>query len=132
MIRALQVAVAMAGMVPVGAGLAGLLEGPSLAQPGIATLVSLDSHFRYLSGLLLGIGVAFWCLIPDITANGPAFRALTAIVVVGGIGRALSLALHGAPSAPMLFGLAMELLVTPALCLWQARITSRKPRPSVR
>ena len=124
MIRALQYAVAIAGLVPVGAGLAGLLEGPSLAQPEIATLVSLDSHFRYLSGLLLGIGVAFWCLIPDITANGRAFRTLTAIVVLGGIGRALGLALHGATSAPMLVGLAMELVVTPALCLWQARVAA--------
>ena len=29
----------------------------------------------------------------------------------------------GVPSGAMLFGLAMELVVTPLLCLWQSRLT---------
>ena len=63
--RHLQIAVAQAGCVPVAAGLAGVLNGPGMA--GSATVsASLDSHFSYLSGLLLGIGLAFWSAIPRI------------------------------------------------------------------
>jgi hypothetical protein len=120
--RALQVCVALGGWVPVAAGLAGVWLGPELTGPLAATSVSLDSHFSYLSGLLLAIGVAFWSTIPSIEGRGGRFRLLAAIVFVGGLGRAVSLLRVGRPDGPMLFGLAMELLVTPALAIWQARL----------
>jgi hypothetical protein len=47
---------------------------------------------------------------------------LTAIVFVGGLARLGGVIAVGEPSAPMLFGLAMELVVTPLVCLWQSRI----------
>jgi hypothetical protein len=94
-------------------------------MPGPETTVSLDSHFRYLSGLLLGIGLAFWGLIPGIADRGHAFRLLTFLVVVGGLGRLIALVVVGVPSAPMLAALGMELVVTPLLCLWQGRVAAR-------
>lgn len=120
--RLLQVAVALFGCVPVFAGLAGVILGPGMTQD--AGSASLDSHVRYLSGLLLGIGLVFWWNIPRIERVGPLFRVLTLIVFVGGLGRLLGVAMHGLPPGPMLFGLVMELVVTPALCLWQARVSS--------
>ena len=136
--RALQIAIAVAGFVPVGAGLAGILMGPALAGLGahdaaLLAPVSLDSHFRYLSGLLLGIGVLFWWAIPTIERRGALVRALTLIVVIGGLGRALSLAELGEPgSEGMRLALIMELVVTPLICLWQHRVEVRMgagPRP---
>jgi hypothetical protein len=129
-IRGLQFAVALAGMVPVAAGLAGVLLGPQMAQgplAGLAAAVSLDSHFRYLSGLLLGIGLAFWAMVPGIERHGAAFRLLTFVVFMGGLGRALGFALHGVPNGSMLFGLTMELVVTPALCWWQYQAAKSTP-----
>jgi hypothetical protein len=120
----LQCVVAVAGLVPVAAGLGGMWLGPAMAG-GLPGDAALDSHFRYLSGLLLGVGLAFWCLIPGIATRGAAFRGLTAIVVLGGLGRALGFALNGMPPGGMLLALAMELLVTPLLCLWQARVARR-------
>jgi hypothetical protein len=121
--RLLQFAVAVCGLVPVGGGLAGVLLGPNMASNvALVEATGLDSHFRYLSGLLLGIGLAFWSLIPGIATRGAAFRLLTALVVAGGLGRLLGVVLEGVPPPPMLFGLAMELLVTPLLCLWQSRL----------
>ncbi|MCQ8279072.1 DUF4345 domain-containing protein [Acetobacteraceae bacterium KSS8] len=121
--RALQIAVAVLGLVPVGAGLAGAWLGPAMVGvAGAASTPSLDSHMRYLSGLLLGIGLAFWSLIPRIEARGGAFRLLTAIVFVGGLARLSEVFREGLPPLPMLFGLGMELLVTPLLCFWQARV----------
>ncbi|MFN0218415.1 MAG: DUF4345 domain-containing protein [Hyphomicrobium sp.] len=119
--RVLQIAVAIAACVPVTAGLAGVAFGPSVFDSGVYG-VSLDSHVRYLSGLLLGLGLAFWSFIPRIESATKPARILTLMVFIGGIARLLSLALHGAPSAGMLFGLGMELVVTPLLCLWQGRV----------
>ena len=117
----LQILVALGGCVPVGAGLAGVWLGPRLAGAYDAS-IPLDSHFRYLSGLLLAIGLGFWSTIPEIERRSARFRLLTAFVVVGGLGRMVSLFIEGPPDAPMFFGLAMELVVTPALALWQARL----------
>jgi hypothetical protein len=121
--RYLQRVVAVAGLVPVSAGLYGVLLGGGLT--GDALSVSADSHFRYLSGLLLGIGLIFWSTIPRIETATRLFRILTLIVALGGLGRLLGLALTGRPALPMLAGLAMELVVTPLICLWQARVAAR-------
>ena len=119
--RFLQKVVAVAGLVPVSAGLFGVLFGPTLTgDAGLS--VTGDSHYRYLSGLLLGIGLLFWSCLPAIEQKAGRFQCLTLVVVVGGLGRLAGLGLTGIPSLPMLGALVMELAVTPALCLWQARV----------
>jgi hypothetical protein len=118
--RLLQIAVAIAGLVPVGAGLSGALRGATFLD--VSATVSTDSHIRYLSGLLLGIGLAFWISIPNIERHAARFRLLAAIVVLGGCARLLALSDGGKPGPSMYFALAMELAVTPALFLWQQRV----------
>lgn len=120
---AFRAVVAVAGLVPVGGGLYGVLAGAA-AFDG-APSAALDSHVRYLSGLLLGIGVAFWTTLGRPERYGRRYRLLTAIVVAGGAARLYGAIVDGAPPAPMLFGLVMELVVTPAVCWWQARIAAR-------
>ena len=121
--RLLQVAVTLGCLVPIVGGGIGVLYG--LAMVGIGTAPEpADSHFRYLSGLLLAVGLGFLSTVPNIEARSGRFRLLAAIVVVGGLGRLLSLALGGAPDASTLFALAMELAVTPALALWQWRVSA--------
>lgn len=124
--RCLQAAIAVAGLVPVSAGLAGVLMGAQMAGavplPVDVPAISLDSHVRYLSGLLLGIGLAFWTFIPTIERCTVQARLLTAIVFLGGLARLYGAMRMGLPSGPMCFGLAMELAVTPLLCLWQSRV----------
>ena len=119
---ALQAAVALGSLVPIGAGLGGILLGPRLLGPSSVSSADLDSHFRYLSGLLLAIGLGFVSTIPGIATHERRFRLLTGIVVIGGIGRLVPALLAGAPSAITIAALAMELLVTPGLALWQRRI----------
>jgi hypothetical protein len=121
----LRVAVAIAGIVPVAAGLSGVVRGAAMLGGQPAADLTLDSHLRYLSGLLLGVGIAFWSTIPRIEQQAARFRLLTAIVVVGGLGRLYGIAVEGLPPAPMLFGLAIELGVTPLLCWWQGRVAAR-------
>ncbi len=117
--RLLQAAVLLAGIVPVSAGSAGVILGAGLAGGGGT---DLDSHVRYLSGLLLGIGLVFWSLVPRIERHAVLFRVLTLIVFVGGLGRLLGVFVVGQPSAPMTAALGMELVVTPLLCWWQGRL----------
>ena len=121
----LQIVVAIGGLVPVLAGLSGLIMGPSMV-PGMAlTPVSFDSHFHYLSGLLLGIGLGFWSTIPHIEVKTERFQILTSVVFIGGLGRAVSWYVSGPPDHAMLFGLAMELVVTPVLAVWQYRVAHK-------
>lgn len=119
--RLLQIAVAIGGLVPVGAGLSGAWFGLGFVDMSAAGS-SADSHFRYLSGLLLAIGIAFWVSIPRIEAIGERARLLTAIVVVGGLCRLIAVLRFGFPGTPMSLALIMELVITPSLCLWQHRV----------
>lgn len=123
--RLLQGAIGLACLVPLSAGFAGVIEGPAMLRGVAATPPDLDSHMRYLSGLLLGIGIGFLACVPRIEARGALFRALGLIVVVGGLARAVSLLEAGIPGAEHRLALAMELGATPLLVLWQARIARR-------
>ncbi len=119
--RLLQAAVALCCLVPIFWGGLGVFWGLSMVAVAPPSS-SGDGHFRYLSGLLLGIGLCFLSTVPRIEMRSARFGVLAAIVVIGGLGRLLSLALGGSPDAPTLFALAMELGVTPALAFWQLRV----------
>jgi Domain of unknown function (DUF4345) len=121
--KLLQQSVAIATVVPVATGLYGVLFGQALT--GDAVSISAESHFRFLSGLLLGIGLCFWSTLPAIEAKTNRFRLLTLLIVIGGLGRLVGLGLTGLPSLFMIGGLIMELIVTPVLCLWQTRVANR-------
>lgn len=123
--RALQAVVVAACLVPLLAGGAGVLSGPSIVRGGGAIAADLDSHFRYLSGLLLGIGVVFLACVPTIERRGAVFRLLCFVVVIGGLGRLLSLITIGVPGREHWFALAMELGTVPLITLWQSRLQRR-------
>jgi Domain of unknown function (DUF4345) len=116
--RLLQGVIAVACLVPLTAGSKGVFRGAAYIDKAIVT-PDLDSHFRYLSGIFLMMGIAFVSTIPRIEQKG---RLLGAMVVLGGLSRALSWMEVGAPGGGNRFGLAMELGVVPALMLWQARV----------
>ena len=122
--RALQISIAIAALLPVVAGLWGIIQdAPDGAWTG--------NHHRYLSGLLLAIGLGYWSAVSEIETMAPRLRLLTVLVAVGGLARLLGLALGDALTLPVAAALTMELLVAPLLCRWQMRITSR-PRPDHR
>jgi hypothetical protein len=112
--RLLQLSVLVAATVPVTAGTWFAFDPQS---GGFALLAS--SHARYLSGLLLAIGVAFWTTLPRIEAKRQRFGLLTALVVTGGLCRLVGVALGDPLSAPTVAALVMELAVTPLLWAWQ-------------
>lgn len=129
--QVLQRVVALVALVPVVSGLYGVLFGLTGLGSGSLVDVSADSHFRYLSGLHLGIGILFWACVPDIESKTSLFRFLTLVVALGGLARLLGLSLTGLPSLLMMAALFVELVVTPLLCLWQARIAARADATAV-
>ena len=123
----LQVAVALLSLIPISVGAMGILLGPRWLGLDPPWPASLDSHFRYLSGIFFAGGVAFVSTIPRIERHTGRVRLLAALVVAGGLARAYSLSAVGMPTSGHLFGLAMELIVTPLLVIWQARVAASNP-----
>jgi hypothetical protein len=117
--RLLQIAIAVAGLVPVGGGLWGVLG--YMATAGAAS----TSNARYLSGLLLAIGLTFWISIPTIERRGTVVRALAAIVFVGGVARLAGAILVTGFPPEVALPLAMELGVTPLIAVWRERVERR-------
>ena len=122
--RLLQIVIAIACLVPLTAGPTGILRGAAWMAHGPVS-ADLDSHFRYMSGIFTGVGLAFASCIPSIETKGNRMRMLVAFVVLGGLARALSWGEVGAPDLGNRFGLVMELCVTPLLGLWQAGMARR-------
>lgn len=129
---ALQCAITIAALVPISAGALGMLIGARAFDPAMTldtpSAISLDSHVRYLSGLLFGLGITFWWMVPHIERHTTPVRMLTCMVFIGGLARLGAYLTLGAPSLPMQLAIGMELVVTPLLCLWQTRI-AKAPWP---
>lgn len=120
-------AIRLAALVPILAGLAGALSGAAfLGEPaGPAT----GSHLRYLSGLLLGLGLLAAWAAGDLRQRGAVFEAVCAVVVLGGLARFAGL-FSEMPPWPHRLALVMELMVVPLLWLWwQADHALEAPRP---
>jgi hypothetical protein len=128
--RLLQAAVALTCLSPLTFGTLGMIEGPAMLAgigPG-ESASDLESHYRYLSGLFLAIGLTLLSCVPQIEARTARFRWAAGAVVLGGCGRLLGLSLGDSPSTPHLLGLSAELGLTPALILWQGRVARRSSR----
>ena len=118
--NALRLCVGLAAIVPVAGGLSGALQ-----SLGGVSGWSAD-HYRYLSGLLLAIGLGFWSTIPNIERQASRFRLLTGLVVIGGLCRLLGVALGDPLTLAVTAALAMELVATPLLCVWQGQVSIMK------
>jgi hypothetical protein len=125
--RLLQAVLAVVSFIPLSAGFAGVKLGPAFFH--ITASASADSHMRYLSGLLLGIGLLVWAIIPHVEKRGQAIGALTFIVAIGGLSRLYSLITVGQPNLAMTLALFVELGLTPALYLWQRRVARGFTQP---
>lgn len=129
--RLLQILVAVAGLVPVLSGLWGVVLGLDTFGAHARLSLTGDSHVRYLSGLILAIGLAFWSTVPRIETEGARFRLLTSLVLIGGCARLVGLLHFGTPTRGVIGALVMELMVTPSLALWRERLERKHHRQPV-
>ncbi len=122
--RLLQAVILLACLVPLTAGPTGIIRGAAWMAGGPVS-ADLDSHFRYMSGIFTGVGLAFLSCIIGIEAKSMRLRMLGTFVVIGGLARALSWVQYGPPDAGNRFGLVMELVVVPLIILWQWQFAKR-------
>ena len=122
---ALQAVVAATTLVPLSIASISLARGPAWLGQVSPITTDLDSHFRYLSGIFLALGLGFASCIPAIERKGRRLRLLGAMVIAGGLGRLWSLMQVGAPSTGHLVGLCIELGLVPIVLAWQAVVARR-------
>ena len=122
--RLLQAVILMAVIVPIYGGAWGALGHMATASANSA------SEARYLSGLLLGIGLTFLACVPTIERRGPIVRGLAVIIVIGGLARLAGVPETGTPRS-VAIPLVMELIVTPLVALWRERVERRLAQPDV-
>ena len=117
--RLLQGVIAATCTVSLSASITSIVDGPGWLMQDSNVATDLDSHFRYLSGLLLAIAIGFLSCMRSIEQKGPRLRLLAMIVVAGGLARAYSWGVMGAPSPGHLGGLTIELAIVPIVTAWQ-------------
>jgi hypothetical protein len=120
--RALQAMIALLALLPLSAGLVGVMRGPGFLDASAPWPADLDSHVRFLSGVFLAMAATYYWCLPQIERRTTIFRMLAGFTFIGGLARLGSLVVAGAPSTVHLIGLGMELVVVPLLVAWQARI----------
>ncbi len=121
--RQLQIAVALAALVPLIGGAMGMAWGAGMMGDAATVPARLDSHVRYLSGLLFGLGLMAMASVPGIERHGGRFEVIVLLVGIGGLARLWAALAYGTWWSPFVFlPLAMELVVTPVLWLWQRRV----------
>ncbi|USI77678.1 DUF4345 domain-containing protein [Sphingopyxis sp. USTB-05] len=115
---AMDVIVGVAGQANIGVGTAAVAPFDPV----------LDSQVRFLGAVWLGLGAIQLVCLGDLRRYGLILQLCFAIVVLGGIGRALSLLQAGHPSSDIgtafiAVALAIELLLVPLAWLAFRRAT---------
>jgi hypothetical protein len=111
-------------MVPLAGSTLGVVLGPDWLHRGVVGR-DLDSHFRYLSGLLLAMVLLFASCVPDVERKGLRLRMIALLPVIGGLARLCGMLVSGPPGRGHVVALCIELGVVPLLVLWQARVARR-------
>ena len=117
--RLLQQVLLVLSLSPLGIGGLGMIRG---AEGLGAASTNLDSHLRYLSGIFFGLGLALLSCIPRIETMTVRFRWIAALVFIGGLARLGGVLTYDTPGRGHVVGLGLELVVTPLLVVWQARL----------
>jgi hypothetical protein len=124
--RLLQIAVALAGLIGVGFGLAGVVFGTALVD--FFDDGAIDSSVRFYKGMLLAIGVIYWSCIPDIERRGERMSLVTFILVCGAASRLMAVVGHGVANLGMVLSLIAGLVLVPLLWLWQRHVAQAAQR----
>lgn len=125
--RALQIVLAALSLIPLGFGGLGVIYGVGRFVPLDAALAPLDSQFRFLSALYVGIGVLIWRIIPAVEKHGWLVSTIVAAIFCGGLARLYSASLTGETPPMMIAATALE-LASPILIVWQRAVASARLR----
>ena len=122
--RSLQVVLAILSLLPLAVGTLGFIYGAALLAPAAGVTPKLDSHYRFMSALDVGLAVTVWWIIPQLERQTSLFRLVCMIVFAGGVGRVVACLLVGSPGTAFLAVTGLELLI-PLLIPWQAQVAKQ-------
>jgi hypothetical protein len=105
------------GIACVGIGLAHLALGIASVPGEGAAGATVDSRERFYGAIFCGYGLAWVWAARQVPVPARAVRCLAGILVLGGVGRLVSLAVYGAPHGFQLVLTAIELVLPPVLWL---------------
>ncbi|NYE96713.1 hypothetical protein FHU41_002963 [Psychromicrobium silvestre] len=116
--KVFRLVVALLGLVIVGFGLFDLFTGTSGLPDAISEKnATLESNYRFLAALMVGVGAAFIAIAIKFTwANVLIFVCAT--IFLGGLARVVSWAISGLPNVLMILLMIIELVVPPVIAVW--------------
>ncbi len=117
----LQIVVGILSLIPAWYGISNVIMGAAALMPAADVTTAIDSQFRYLSGIYIGLAIIIWCVIPRIEEHTFIFRLVVLALFLGGLARLYSYITLGAPPSNMVGGMVLELCL-PLLILWHNRI----------
>jgi hypothetical protein len=124
---ALQIVIGLTAIVPIFVGLNGIFRGPDILAKGYNYPIPLDSHFRYLSGLPVAMGILLLRSLPTIDQDSSDLRRVSLLIFIGGLGRLWGLISLGLEIGAVVATL-VELFVLPFICLWQNQVQQESVR----
>lgn len=122
--RGLQVVLAVLSLIPLLFGAVGVVYGAQRFVPLDAAVAPLDSQFRFLSALYIGVGFLIWRIIPKVEKHGWIMSTLVAAIFAGGLARIYSASLTG-ETPPLMIGATAVELASPLLIVWQRTVARR-------
>lgn len=125
--RGLQIILGILSLIPFIVAILGLTSGLGRWLPAEAITPEFDSHYRYITGFYISLGVMAWWIIPNIEKHKTVLRVLAGAIFTGGVGRMISLWQVGTPSPLTLVFTGIELCF-PLLLIWQAKLSRRQSR----
>ncbi|HEY5196112.1 MAG TPA: DUF4345 domain-containing protein [Solirubrobacteraceae bacterium] len=121
--RELQATLATLALIPFGFGSAGMLVGPrNLPGNQIRVDASFDSEYRFVHAFWFAAAPVIWSSLPRLEQDPIALRAVLGTVVLGGFARLMSWRQTGRPRPVFVGGIALELVIVPALWIWKDRV----------
>ena len=128
--RLLQAATVAMALIPVATGVLTMMgiDDPLYRASGLPRDALLDGNLRFFGGVWLALGLAMLSLVAQIEREGRLFAVLWGAVFLGGVGRALSMALLGLPPVPFIGFTVLELVGAPAFIAWQRHVARAAQR----
>lgn len=124
-LKILALSIFLVGALHLALGLrADALLDASISEATIAN-PTLESQNRFFGVAFTVYGALLWLVASDLTRYEIVLRMMLAIFFAGGLARLVAWAQYGAPTAPTIGLLAIELVAPPLLYLWRRRLAGR-------
>ncbi|WP_086819979.1 DUF4345 domain-containing protein [Allokutzneria sp. NRRL B-24872] len=125
MVKLLRVLLLVTGVACVAIGVYHIVLGIDSVPGEEGTGATVDSRERFYNAIFLGYGLAWVWAARQVPISASAVRWLAGIMLLGGVGRVLSMLVHGQPHWFQVPLTVIE-FVLPAVFFWLATADERR------